>query len=98
MRLGLLMAFVCAVVLAQSPRTELMGFAVLPADTFSAGPASGQFTGTGGMLDANTLLVANDNNYDAMGGRGKDVKDPNEFIWLKLANPLRLAPGVGLAR
>ena len=50
------------------------------------------------VLDANTLLVANDNNYDATGGRGKDVKDPNEFIWLKLATPLRLGPGVGLAK
>jgi len=47
------------------------------------------------VLDANTILVANDNNFPATGGRGADVRDPNEFIWLRLATPLRLAPGVG---
>ncbi len=47
------------------------------------------------VLDANTLLVANDNNYPATGGRGAQVKDANEFIWLRLPTPLRLAPGVG---
>ena len=43
------------------------------------------------VLDANTLLVANDNNYDAKGGRGTEIKDPNEFIWLKLYTPLNFS-------
>ena len=47
------------------------------------------------VLDRNTILVANDNNYPATGGRGKDVKDQNQFIWLKLDEPLNLAAGVG---
>jgi hypothetical protein len=47
------------------------------------------------VLNSSTILVANDNNYDARGGRGAEVKDPNEFIWLKLEKPLRLAAGVG---
>ncbi|GAA5514624.1 hypothetical protein Dcar01_03380 [Deinococcus carri] len=47
------------------------------------------------VLDASTLLVANDNNYPATGGRGADVKDRTEFLWLKLDAPLNLAAGVG---
>lgn len=47
------------------------------------------------VLNSNTVLVANDNNYDGKGGRGADVKDPNEFIWLKLEKPLTLGAGVG---
>ena len=47
------------------------------------------------VLNANTILVANDNNYPGTGGRGKDVKDPNEMIWLKLEKNLNLAAGVG---
>ncbi|MCD0174880.1 esterase-like activity of phytase family protein [Deinococcus sp. 14RED07] len=47
------------------------------------------------VLDATTVLVANDNNYPGTGGRGAAVKDTNEFIWLKLDAPLTLAPGVG---
>ncbi len=47
------------------------------------------------VLNATTILVANDNNYDGKGGRGKEIKDPNEFIWLKLEKPLRLASGIG---
>ncbi|THF70853.1 glycerophosphodiester phosphodiesterase [Deinococcus sp. Arct2-2] len=47
------------------------------------------------VLDANTLLIANDNNYPGTGGRGAQVKDNNEFIWLKLDAPLTLAAGVG---
>ena len=49
------------------------------------------------VLDENTILVANDNNYPGMGGRGADVKDNNEMIWLQLATPLTLADGVGMA-
>ncbi len=44
------------------------------------------------------LLVANDNNYPATGGRGKDVKDNNQMIWLKLPTALTLAAGVGETR
>ena len=47
------------------------------------------------VLNANTILVANDNNYDGKGGRGAEVKDPSEFIWLKLEKPLTLGTGVG---
>ncbi|WP_407569726.1 esterase-like activity of phytase family protein [Deinococcus altitudinis] len=47
------------------------------------------------VLDANTLLVANDNNYPGTGGRGADVKDPNEFLLLKLDAPLTLGAGIG---
>jgi hypothetical protein len=47
------------------------------------------------VLNANTILVANDNNYDGKGGRGAEVKDPNEFIWLRLEKPLTLGAGVG---
>ena len=50
------------------------------------------------VLDANTIFVANDNNYPGTGGRGKDVKDTNEMLWLKLATPLKLAAGVGMAK
>ncbi|AFV77371.1 hypothetical protein Theos_2389 (plasmid) [Thermus oshimai JL-2] len=47
------------------------------------------------VLDPQTLLVINDNNYPATGGRGAGVKDATEFIWLRLPQPLNLAPGVG---
>ncbi len=50
------------------------------------------------VLDANTILVANDNNYPATGGRGADVKDRDEMIWVKLEKPLTLAAGVGAPR
>jgi len=36
------------------------------------------------VLDANTILVANDNNYLATGGRGAEAKDHNEMIWVRL--------------
>ena len=47
------------------------------------------------VLDENTILIANDNNYPGTGGRGEEVKDNNEFIWLRLTTPLELARGVG---
>lgn len=47
------------------------------------------------ILDKDTILVANDNNYPATGGRGKDIKDQNEFLWIKLDSPLNLAKGLG---
>jgi glycerophosphoryl diester phosphodiesterase len=48
------------------------------------------------VIDAETIIVLNDNNYDATGGRGATVKDPNEMIVLRLSTPLTLAEGVGL--
>ncbi len=48
------------------------------------------------VLDENTIVVLNDNNYDRPGGRGADVKDPNEMIVLDLGTPLTLADGVGV--
>jgi glycerophosphoryl diester phosphodiesterase len=48
------------------------------------------------VLDSETIVVFNDNNYDAKGGRGATIKDPNEMIVLRLANPLTLDEGVGL--
>ena len=47
------------------------------------------------VLDSETIIVFNDNNYPATGGRGATVKDPNEMLMLKLATPLTLAEGVG---
>jgi hypothetical protein len=47
------------------------------------------------VLDEETIVVFNDNNYDARGGRGATVKDPNEMIVLRLSTPLTLAEGVG---
>lgn len=44
------------------------------------------------VLGPDTLLVANDNNYPATGGRGADVKDQTEFLWIKLPTALKLAP------
>lgn len=48
------------------------------------------------VLDANTILVANDNNYPFSVGRPPAI-DNNEIIILGLENPLNLDPRVGLA-
>ena len=40
------------------------------------------------ILDANTLLVINDNNYPGSSGRTFGVSDNNEFIMIALANPV----------
>jgi len=40
------------------------------------------------VLDRRHVVVVNDNNYPATGGRGANVKDATEWIWLELANPL----------
>ena len=48
------------------------------------------------VLDAETIVVLNDNNYPATGGRGATVKDPNEMIVLQLDRTLSLADGVGV--
>ncbi|HYX18833.1 MAG TPA: esterase-like activity of phytase family protein [Nostoc sp.] len=52
------------------------------------------------VVDKNTILVANDNNYPFSTGRpGNDPQNPvidnNEILLLKLENPLNLAPGLG---
>lgn len=48
------------------------------------------------VVDADTLLVANDNNYPFSVGRGPDI-DNSEIIQIKLNAPLDLDPRVGLA-
>ncbi len=40
------------------------------------------------ILDANTLLVINDNNYPGTGGRVAGVSDPTEFLRISLASPV----------
>lgn len=44
------------------------------------------------ILDANTLLIINDNNYPGGGGRGAGIADANEFLRISLDTPLNLAP------
>ncbi|MEC4983734.1 MAG: esterase-like activity of phytase family protein [Oscillatoria sp. PMC 1068.18] len=46
------------------------------------------------VIDENTILVANDNNYPFSIGRGLDI-DNNEIILLELAEPLNLDPRLG---
>jgi len=46
------------------------------------------------VVDSNTILVANDNNYPFSVGRPPAI-DNNEIILLRLEQPLNLAPGVG---
>ncbi|WP_287279216.1 MULTISPECIES: glycerophosphodiester phosphodiesterase family protein [unclassified Okeania] len=48
------------------------------------------------VLDQDTILVANDNNYPFSIGRGPDI-DNNEIIQIDLDEPLDLAPGIGVA-
>ncbi len=48
------------------------------------------------VLDEDTLLVANDNNYPFSVGRGPDI-DNNEIIQIKIDQLLDLDPRVGLA-
>jgi glycerophosphoryl diester phosphodiesterase len=40
------------------------------------------------VLDRKHVVIVNDNNYPATGGRGASIKDATEWIWLELANPL----------
>jgi glycerophosphoryl diester phosphodiesterase len=40
------------------------------------------------VLDRKHVVIVNDNNYPATGGRGLGVKDATEWIWLELASPL----------
>ena len=48
------------------------------------------------VMDENTILVANDNNYPFSVGRGPDI-DNNEIILIDLAEPLDLDPRLGIA-
>jgi glycerophosphoryl diester phosphodiesterase len=34
------------------------------------------------------LVIVNDNNYPGTGGRGKDIKDPTEFIRIRTGKPI----------
>ena len=49
------------------------------------------------VLDENTLLVANDNNYPFSQGRDAVAIDNNEIIQIKLNQPLDLDPRLGVA-
>ena len=40
------------------------------------------------VLDRRRVVIVNDNNYPATGGRGPNLADGTEWIWLELANPL----------
>jgi hypothetical protein len=40
------------------------------------------------VLDRTHVVVVNDNNFSAKGGRGPSVTDATEWIWLELAAPL----------
>ena len=41
-------------------------------------------------LDAHSLLVANDNNFDMRGARGEDILNANEIIWIRIETSLNL--------
>ncbi|MGB7249235.1 MAG: esterase-like activity of phytase family protein [Phormidesmis sp.] len=49
------------------------------------------------VLDSDTLLVANDNNYPFSLGRDAEAIDNNEIIKIQLAQPLDLDPLLGVA-
>jgi glycerophosphoryl diester phosphodiesterase len=40
------------------------------------------------VLDRKHVVIVNDNNFPATGGRGANVRDATEWIWLELQNPL----------
>ena len=40
------------------------------------------------VLDRKHVVIVNDNNFPARGGRGPNVTDATEWLWLELANPL----------
>ena len=42
------------------------------------------------IVDAQTIAVMNDNNFPAVGGRGADVPDVNEYLEIRLAAPLKV--------
>ena len=48
------------------------------------------------VIDGETVIVANDNNYPQDGARRPGVKDPEEILLLKLDRKLDLAPGLAV--
>ena len=42
------------------------------------------------IIDAQTIAVMNDNNFPALGGRGADVPDVNEYLQIRLDEPLKV--------
>lgn len=44
------------------------------------------------ILDAQTIAVMNDNNFPAAGGRGPAVTDVNEYLEIRLDQPLKVHP------
>ncbi|RYC05719.1 esterase-like activity of phytase family protein [Nocardioides zhouii] len=44
------------------------------------------------ILDRQTIAVMNDNNFPAAGGRGSAVADVNEYLQIRLAQPLQVHP------
>ena len=40
------------------------------------------------VLDGKHVVIVNDNNFPAKGGRGANVPDATEWLWLELAIPL----------
>jgi hypothetical protein len=40
------------------------------------------------VLDRKHVVIVNDNNFPARGGRGPGVPDATEWLWLEIANPL----------
>jgi hypothetical protein len=40
------------------------------------------------VLDRKHVVIVNDNNFPASGGRGPNVPDATEWLWLEIANPL----------
>lgn len=44
------------------------------------------------VLDPTTIVVVNDNNYPQAGARRPGIRDPDEFLLLKLDRSLKLAP------
>ncbi len=69
---------------------DLMGIAD-PSNLAGLGPAfTFPFVTTEAVWpeDGQTLVIVNDNNFPATGGRQKDVRDATEFIRLRLPQPL----------
>lgn len=44
------------------------------------------------IIDSRTIAVMNDNNFPATGGRGADVPDANEYLEIRLGQPLKVHP------
>ena len=48
-------------------------------------------------IDANTILIANDNNFPFSTGRSTTLPDNNEFALIRLDQPLDLDPSLALS-